>query len=404
MCSNLPRFCVTGFSLSGLACIAALAATPIKTNLFAAGDDGRKLYRIPGIVVTHRGAILAYAEGRRNTGSDWDTIDIVLRRSTDGGTTFSPLHVIGRVSGPITRNPVAIQRKQGKPTDVTYNNPVAIADRNGTVHFLFCVEYMRVFYMRSTDDGETFSTPVEITGSLDGIRAAWDWRVVATGPGHGIQLNNGRLLVPVWLALGTQGNGHGPSSAATIFSDDHGKTWHCGDIAIPSTPDVPSPNETTAVQLDNGAVMLNARVASPNNRRVIVTSRDGASHWSVPRYQEDLPDPICAAGFLSLAPPKHTLKGKSILLFSNPDNLERADGKNDMRKDRKNVTIRVSYDQGVTWPDKRSLEPNRSAYSDLAALPNRDILCFYESAGKFLTLARFNLDWVTGEEGPPQEK
>jgi sialidase-1 len=379
----------------------ALAAAPSQSNLFTAGDADRKLYRIPGIVVTHRGTILAYAEGRRNTGGDWDTIDIVLRRSTDDGATFSPLRVIGQVPGTITRNPVAIERSQGKPTDVTYNNPVAIADRNGAVHFLFCVEYMRVFYMRSDDDGETFTTPLEITQALEPLRAVYPWRIVATGPGHGIQLKNGRLLVPIWLALGTRGNGHGPSSTSTIYSDDHGKTWHGGEIAIPDTPDVPSPNETAAVQLTDGRVMLNARVASPHNRRVVVTSRDGATQWTVPAFQENLPDPICAAGFLSMIPKRNS---KSVLLFSNPDNLTRADGKNENGKDRKNVTIRVSYDQGVTWLVKRSIEPDRSGYSDLAALPNGTILCFYESAGKYLTLARFNLKWVTDEEDPTQEK
>ena len=374
---------------------------PNKTNLFTAGDDGRKLYRIPGIIVTHRGTILAYAEGRRNTGGDWDTIDIVLRRSTDDGATFSPLRAIGQISGKIERNPVAIERKQGKPTDVTYNNPVAIADRNGAVHFLFCIEYMRVFYMRSDDDGATFTPPVEITSSLESLRAAYPWRVVATGPGHGIQLKNGRLLVPIWLALGKQGNGHGPSCTATIYSDDHGKTWHTGEIAIPDTSEFISPNETAAVQLPNGDVMLNARIASPHNRRAIVVSRDGATQWSVPRWQEDLPDPICDAGFLSMIPKRNS---KSVLLFSNPDNLKRADGKDQISKDRTNLTIRASYDQGATWPDKRSLEPGRSGYSDLAALPDHSVLCFYESAGKFLTLAHFNLEWVTAGEEDSQEK
>ncbi len=138
--------------------------------------------------------------------------------------------------------------------------------------------------------------------------------------------------------------------------------------------------------------MLNARVASPRNRRVVVTGPDGAAHWSAPHDQEDLPDPICAAGFLSL-PQKHS---KSLLLFSNPDSLTRADGKDQINKDRRNVTVRMSTDQGATWPVKRALEPGRSGYSDLAALPNGDILCFYESAARFLTLARFNPDWLTG--------
>lgn len=371
------------------------AASFTQANLFEAGEGGHHIYRIPGIVVTHRGTILAYAEGRRSSSSDWGTIDIMLRRSTDGGATFSPALVVAHVAGEIQRSPVAIERKQGKPTDVTYNNPVAISDRNGMVHFLFCVEYMRVFYMRSVDDGQTFSAPVEITSSLDSFRPAYPWRAVATGPGHGIQLKNGRLLVPIWIALGTQGNGHGPASDATLYSDDHGKTWHHGEIAIPDSPEFPSTNETAAVQLADGRVMLNARLASPRNRRVVVTSKDGASHWSAPSYQEDLPDPICASGFFRVP---RTKGGPDLLLFTNPDNLTRADGKSQASKDRRNVSIRISTDQGATWPLKRVIEPGPSAYSDLAVMPNRDILCFYEAAGKYLTLARFNLDWVKGKK------
>jgi sialidase-1 len=382
----------TKFAALLIVCRLSLAAASFtQINLFQAGEADRKLYRIPGIVVTHRGTILVYAEGRRHTGGDWDTIDIVMRRSSDGGANFSPLQVIGRISSPIERNPVAIERKQGKPTDVTYNNPVAIADRKGAVHFLFCVEYMRVFYMRSDDDGRTFTTPVEITAALEPLRTAYPWRVVATGPGHGIQLRNGRLLVPIWLALGKQGNGHAPSCTATIYSDDRGKTWRSGEIAIPDTPEFSSPNETSAVQLADGRVMLNARIASARNRRAIVTGPDGATHWSAPRYQEDLPDPICFAGFVSL-PSRRGHAG--ALLFTNPDNLARADGRDQISKDRRNVTIRVSTDEGASWPVKRVIEAGPSGYSDLAVLPNRDILCFYESAGKFLTLARFPLDWV----------
>ncbi len=261
-----------------------------KTKLFEGGEGGYKLYRIPGIVVTRKGTILVYCEARRHSGGDWDTIDILLRRGTDGAQTFSPPESIAYVTGQIARNPVAIERKQGQPTDVTYNNPVAIADRDGTVHFLFCLEYMRVFYMRSRDDAKTFSAPVEITPAFDTFRPEFAWRVVATGPGHGIQLASGRLIVPVWLALGTTGNGHGPSVNATVYSDDRGATWHRGDLAIAAdSPEFPSPNETAAVQLADGSVILNIRTLSPRNRRAIVTGKVGATAWSQPRFQPDLP-------------------------------------------------------------------------------------------------------------------
>jgi sialidase-1 len=379
--------------VSVLLALSAFAAEPsiTRSQLFESGEGGYKLYRIPGIVVTSRGVILAYCEARKFTGGDWDTIDIQLRRSTDGGRTFSPPEVIGHVSIPITRSPVAIERKQGKPTDVTYNNPVAIPDRNGLVHFLFCIDYMRVFYMRSTDDGQTFTTPVEITSAFDRFRPEYDWRVVATGPGHGIQLANGRLVVPAWLALGTRGNGHGPSIASTVYSDDHGARWHRGEIAVPDTPDFPSPNETDVVQLSDGRVMLNVRTAG-KHLRTIVISKDGATKWSAPHLQEDLPDPVCFASLVRLSTKKSG--GRNRLLFSNPDDV----------KNRQNLTVRISYDEGDTWTTKKALEPGIAGYSDLAVLPDGTILCLYETGSsappngtqtRQLVLARFNLEWLT---------
>ncbi len=137
--------------------------------------------------------------------------------------------------GPKTKNPFALQVKGVNASDVTYNNPVLIADRDGTVHMLFCLEYMRCFYQRSTDDGESWSAPVEITDTFEAFHSAYPWKVLATGPDHGIQLKSGRLVVPVWLSTGTGGNAHRPSVTATIYSDDQGKTWQAGEIAVPCT-------------------------------------------------------------------------------------------------------------------------------------------------------------------------
>lgn len=394
----MRRINIVSICLLPLIAISLFARQPIfqQADLWNANEGGYKLYRIPGIVVTKAGTILAYAEARRHSGSDWDTIDLVMRRSTDGGRTFSPQRVIAHTPD-VPRNPVALERKQGKPDDTTYDNPVAIADKNGSVHFLFCREYMRVFYMRSDDDGQTFSTPVDITSAFETYRPQFAWRVVATGPGHGIQLAKGRLIVPVWLALGTAGNGHSPSVASTIYSDDDGKTWKHGDIAVPNTPETPNPNENEAVQLASGRVMLNVRVVSDKNRRVVVTGKDGAHHWSPPRFQNDLPDPICFASVVRFSTRK--TGGKNRILFSNPDNLTRADGKQSISKDRRNLTVRLSYDEGKSWPIKKVVEPGSSGYSDLAVLPDGTILCLYEAGGAFphekLVLARFNLSWLS---------
>src|SRR5262245_54160161 len=272
-----------------------------KMDLFEADRDGYKLYRIPGVVVTRSGALLAYCEARRTGKSDWDTIDIVLRRSLDDGLTWDGPRKIADVEGPKDKNPVALERKQADPGDVTYNNPVAVADhRTGAVHFLFCLEYARCFYMRSDDDGVTFTKPVEITSTFEGFRARYNWRVIATGPAHGIQLKNGRLVVPVWLSLGTEGNGHGPSVTSVIYSDDHGRTWRAGEIIGLDTPDLINPNETVVVQLADGRVLLNLRSVSPANRRALSYSKDGATGWSKAVFDQQLLEPICMASIVRL--------------------------------------------------------------------------------------------------------
>ena len=377
-----------------------LAAEPSKVDVFEAGKGGYAMYRIPGVVVTKAGTVLAYCEARR-TASDWATIDILQRRSTDGGRTWSEPQKVADVKGPKERNPVAVAKKIGKPDDVTYNNPVMIADRSGAVHLLFCLEYMRCFYAISKDDGKTWSEPTEITASaFEPLKKAHDWKVLATGPGHGIQLKSGRLVVPVWLSLGTGGSGHGDSVAATIYSDDGGKTWEPGEVAVPRTAEFNSPNESAVCELADGSVMLNARSPSKPNRRLVTVSKDGATKWSTPAFDDALVEPVCMGALLSVP-------GTRLVLFSNPDNLEKANAKMPpppgAGRDRKNLTVRLSEDGGRTWAAKRSIEPGFSAYSDLALARDGTVLVLYERAGAKggnygrLTLARFPVEWLKGK-------
>jgi sialidase-1 len=364
-----------------------------KTNLFEAGQGGIALYRIPGIVVTTNGTVLVYCEARRNSRSDWADSQTYLRRSTDGGKSFGPPGPIAHFGERLPRSPVALARKEGSANDQTVNNPVAIVDaQTGEVHFLYCVNYQRCFYLRSADDGLTFSKPADITSAFDEFRPEYDCQVIAVGPGHGIQLKNGRLLVPVWLSTGA--DGHSPSVAATIYSDDHGRSWHRGAIALPSTDEWPNPNETAAVQLADGTVMLNVRTGASRNRRVITTSPDGISKWTKGHFDDALLEPVCMASLV-----RYSVKpeaDKNRLLFSNPDNLDggKEPTKPGSHRARKNLSIKLSYDEGKTWPVNKPLEKSSSAYSDLAVLRDGTILCFYENS-QALTLARCNLEWLT---------
>jgi hypothetical protein len=203
------------------------------------------------MVVTAKGTVLAYCEARRNNSSDWGEIEVHLRRSTDGGRTWDAPRQIAHRGPRMEGNP---RKKQDGAREQTVNNPVAIVDRvTGNIEFVYCVNYARAFAMRSTDDGLTWSAPVEITATFEPFRKRYDWKVIATGPGHGLQLRSGRLVVPIWLAYGGIGD-HKPSAAGTIYSDDHGKTWRAGDIAVPDEGEFGDPNETMITTRADGQV------------------------------------------------------------------------------------------------------------------------------------------------------
>jgi sialidase-1 len=374
-----------------------------KSDLFVAGRGGYTSCRIPALIATSRGTLLAFCEARGAARGDWGPIDILLRRSTDGGKTWSQPRKVADVAGPHKKNPLALAQKLADPDAVTQNNPLVIADaQTGAIHFLFCHEYMRCFYRRSDDDGQTFTEPVEITAAFESFRKHYDWKVLATGPGHGVQLAGGRLIVPVWLSTGTGGHAHRPSVISTIYSDDHGATWQCGDIIAGETDPLVNPSETVAVELADGRVLMNIRSESKSNRRAVAISPNGATEWTRPVFDEELVEPICMASLCRLT--QESTGGRNRILFSNPANLTKADGKAKAgeRRDRENLTIRLSYDEAQSWPVSKTLEAGRSAYSDLAVGADGTIYCLYERStdvdgalGSTLTLARFNLEWLT---------
>jgi len=393
------------FSIGSMVSAVLFAAIPAlhgteplleKTVLFSERTDGFTLYRIPGIVVTAKGTVLAYCEARKFTVADRGEIEIHLRRSTDGGRTFTPAQQVAHLGPRLPRNPHMPDSKQtkdmGGPDEQTVNNPVAIAARDGTVHLIYCVEYMRAFHMRSEDDGRNWSAPVEITAAFDGLQRNLDWQVIATGPGHAAELARGRLCVAFWMATYAT-NAPLRKAAATVISDDGGRTWQAGGLAI---PDAGEPN---IAPLTDGGVILTARNTHKQRRRLVAFSPDGAGHWSNPSFAKELLEPGCMAGIV--AHPGTAAVPGPLLLFSNPHTTDREHAA------RRDVTIHLSRDAGRTWPVSRLLQPGPSAYSDLAVLPDGTVLCFYESgadnpvikrkrdwAYATLTLARFNLEWL----------
>lgn len=391
--------CFAGLT-AWLAGVRAAAPFIERQDLFVAGQGGYALYHIPSLVVTAKGTVLAWCEAR-NPGSDWSAIDFRLRRSTDGGKTWSEPTTILQVDNPKPKNPMALRLRSTNPDHITYNNCVLIPDRDGSLHAVFCLEYMRAFYARSTDEGVTWSKPVEITATFEKFRPRYDWKVLAAGPNHGVQLRSGRLVVPVWISTGTGGNAHRPSVTATVYSDDAGRTWQAGDIAIPDTPECINPNEAIALELTDGRMMLNVRNESKTHRRLVTYSRDGATGWSPPQFDDALLEPICMASLIRLSATPQSDRNR--ILFSNPHNLERDDGKGapGVSRDRKNMTVKLTYDEGRTWAVSKVVEPGHGAYSDLAVTKDGTILLFFGTggtpkfAGSRLSLARFNLEWLT---------
>lgn len=378
-----------------------LSAEPLleKQELFAAGEGGYPSYRIPALVVTPKGSLLAACEARKTRG-DWSPIDILLVRSEDGGRTWSEPRGLGPLPGEERQNPAA--RRPANAAGITNNNPLWIADQQtGAVHLLVCQEYMRCFYSRSDDDGKTFTEPVEITAAFDPFHKQYDWKVLATGPGHGVQLPSGRLVVPVWLSTASGPSAHRPSVITTIYSDDHGANWQCGEIVANETDPLVNPSESVAVALADGGVLLNMRSEAHAHRRAIATSPDGATKWTRPRFDDALVEPICMASLCRYSLPGKNTRGR--ILFSNPANLARNDGKESpgTSRDRKNLTVRLSYDECESWPVAKTLEAGPSAYSDLAVGPDGVIYCLYEhtprakAPGPSIVLARFNLAWLT---------
>ena len=350
----------------------AFAADVEQTIVFKSGTEGYHTFRIPAVIVTPKGTVLAFCEGRKTSRADHGDIDLVLKRSTDGGRTWGPLELV---------------YEEGGSAKVTIGNPCPVIDRSTERLWLpFCRKNRNVLITYSDDDGRTWSEPHDVTKDVKPSH----WRWYATGPGVGIQLTRGphagRLVIPCDHTEPYQGRM--PQFSHVFFSDDRGRSWRLGGTVGADT------DECQAVELADGRLMLNMRnyhgraggQKDKDRMRAIAYSADGGQSWSPIQFDRTLIEPICQASFLRYQFPEDGRDG--IVLFSNPAS----------RTTRHRLTVRLSRDEGRTWPVARLLHAGPAAYSCLTVLPDGTIGCLFEAGEKHayetILFARFPLCWL----------
>ncbi|MEX0701526.1 MAG: sialidase family protein [Planctomycetales bacterium] len=324
-------------------------------------------HRIPAIVLTKKGTLLAFAEHRLQS-SDHGNVDLVVKRSSDGGKTWGEQILIHDAGSVASGNPCPVVDRD---TDIVW---LGFASNNNK---LAMITY-------SKDDGLNWAKPTDITkqAKLD----HWGW--YAFGPCHGIQLKNGRLIL--------HGNHHCPKGKGSadpdpqgthghvVYSDDHGKTWRMGGVVPGHTS-----GESSVTESSDGSLYWNAR-SQGAGRRAVSRSADGGLTWSDAVLDSDLTEPKGSGGCQGNAIrfTDEIRHKQNRLLFCNPADT----------KDRKDLTVYLSYDEAKTWQKCKVVKKGSASYNDLVILPDLSIGCLYETndgAWQRIRFARFTLDWLT---------
>lgn len=364
--------------------VVPVAASGLRqTGVFIAGQDGYHTFRIPSVIATAKGTLLAFAEARRAGAADAGDIDLVLKRSRDGGVSWSPLQLMADDGANTVGNPCpVIDRKTGIIWLLTTRN--LGTDREKDIIAGTAQSSRSVWVMKSADDGVTWSRAVDITSQVK--RADWTW--YATGPGVGIQTHGiatgagsshvrDRLVIPANHAEA----GSGVHRSHLFYSDDGGKSWTLGADADAGT------NESQVVELADGRLLLNMRnhPPRPENFRLVAISEDEGKTLTAGVPDPVLVEPPAQASLVRFSFAKPADRHR--LLFANPASTKR-----------ERMTVRVSEDDGKTWAASRVIHEGPAAYSSLVVLPDSSIGLLYErgdrSAYETIAFARFTLDWV----------
>lgn len=362
----------------GTRAVSSIAAAPSPmVEVFVGGTDGYPAYRIPSLIFAPKGTLLAFCEAR--AGDDESPTDLVLRRSIDGGKTWLPMQVVVKAVPEAAMDPTPVVDRQTGEVLLVYDlwPEMPKGKTLGTIQRKSGLGRgsITTWITTSSDDGATWSTPRDITAMTK--RA--DWVATIHGPGVGIQTRAGRLLIPC-AHNRLNGSAWGAWWNDVIYSDDHGKTWQLSDTEIG-----PGVNETQVVELADGTLQLNIRSSNSSlGCRVSATSKDGGKTWSKPFDLRALPDTCCQASVLRYTW-ADSQGGKSRILFSNPVKSGRSEG-----------TIRLSYDEGKTWPVAKLLTKDYFGYSCLTILSDGEIGCLFETAGcGKIVFQSLSLSWLS---------
>jgi sialidase-1 len=378
------------FAIAALGCLTLLlnAVEPQFTDVFTSGKEGYVSIRIPAVLTTTKGTVLAIAEGRQRP-TDQAENDIILKRSTDGGATWSPLKTLHDDGPHSLNNPTVVQDAASGRIFLWYQRiPAHLKEHSKeTATGLEGNDIYRNFILTSDDDGLSWSAPQDVTATTKRPERA---TTLASGPGSGIQLtrgpHRGRLIIPFNEGPFWQWQNY------AVVSDDGGKTWRFGsDVPGALLPDAKHGtrsqiNEAQMVELSDGSVRLDSRQFNGAKVRKTSISKDGGLTWSPVVDMPELTDPSCMAGVLRYSFGEG--EGKGILLHTGPDSTKRNQG-----------TIWMSTDDGATWPTKRLLWPGGFAYSVPTRLADGSVAVLFEADDyKRIILAKFPITWVKGKD------
>lgn len=339
LCASDAVASVSDFQVEGTT--SPLAPAPQAIPVFQRGDGGYATFRIPAVARTASGVLLAFAEARKGGEGDSGDIDLVLRRSLDGGASWGPLQVVVDEGANTCGNPVPIvDRDTGTIWLLLTSNDGSLSESQ--INAGTGSRDPRV--TSSVDDGATWANPVPIGATVK--EAGWRW--FATGPGHGIQLAGGRLVSPCNYTVGPQS---ADGVSCVIVSDDHGATWRAGG----SVPGGFGDESTVAERID-GSLLLDFRTRYAVARRGVSTSTDLGATWSEGRADPALNDPHCQGSLLRPVHPswQATSGVPGVLLLSNAASTQR-----------EFLSVRASLDGGATWPVSNWLYPGPTAYSEV---------------------------------------